>query len=216
MTFSQRLPSRLAAAAGSLLLCGATALAQQMGQPPQTGMNSPTSPSTNNMNTTPNGMNAVPAGETSPQDRVFLKDALEGGIAEVQLGQLALQKSSNPDVKQFAQKMVDDHTKMGDQIKPIAQQIGVKIPDGPSKKDKQTIAKLQELNGDDFDKAYMKDMVKDHKTDLTDFKTEAATGSNPAVQNVANRGSQIIGQHLQMAEQISQKTSATASNGGTK
>ena len=74
--------------------------------------------------------------------------------------------------------MVDDHTKMGDQLKPIAQQIGVKIPDGPSKKDKTTIAKLQELNGDDFDKAYMKDMVKDHKTDLTDFRSEADQGSN--------------------------------------
>jgi putative membrane protein len=218
MTLSHRISSLVAAAAGSLLLCGVSAFAQALppSQPNQSGMNSPTSPTTNNMNTTPNGMNAVPAGETSPQDRVFLKDALEGGIAEVQLGQLALQKSSNPDVKQFAQKMVDDHTKMGDQIKPIAQQIGVKIPDGPSKKDKQTIAKLQELNGDDFDKAYMKDMVKDHKTDLTDFKTEAATGSNPAVQNAANRGSQIIGQHLQMAEQINQKTSATASSGGTR
>lgn len=216
MTFSHRLSSRLAAAAGSLLLCGVIALAQQMGQPPQTGMNSPTNPTTNNMNTTPNGMNAVPAGETSPQDRVFLKDVLEGGMAEVQLGQLALQKTNNADVKQFAQRMVDDHTKMGEQIKPVAQQIGVKIPDGPSKKDKQTIAKLQELNGDDFDKAYMKDMVKDHKTDLTDFKTEAESGSNPAVQNVANRGSQIIGQHLQMAEQISQKTNAMTSNGGTK
>jgi putative membrane protein len=219
MTFSHRLSSRLAVAAGSLLLfCGASAFAQALppSQPNQSGMNSPTSPTTNNMNITPNGMNAVPAGQTSPQDRVFLKDALEGGIAEVQLGQLALQKSNNADVKQFAQRMVDDHTKMGDQMKPIAQQIGVKIPDGPSKKDKQTIAKLQELNGDDFDKAYMKDMVKDHKTDLSDFKAEATSGSNPVVQNAANQGSQMISEHLQIAEQINQKTSATASNGGTK
>ena len=218
MTFSQRIPFRLVAAAGSLLLCSVTALAQSMpqSQPSQSGMNSPMSPTTNNMNATPNGMNAVPPGATSPQDRVFVKDALEGGMAELQLGQLALQKSNNADVKQFAQRMVDDHTKMGEQMKPIAQQIGVKIPDGPSKKDKQTIAKLQELNGDDFDKAYMKDMVKDHKSDLNDFKTEAATGSNPAVQNAANQGSLVIGEHLQMAEQINQKTSATASNGGTK
>ncbi len=218
MTFSHRMCSRLAAAAGLVLLCGVSAFAQALppSQPSQSGMNSPMSPTTNNMNTTPNGMNAVPAGQTSPQDRVFLKDALEGGMAEVQLGHLALQKSNNADVKQFAQRMVDDHTKMGEQMKPIAQQIGVKVPDGPSKKDKQTIAKLQELNGDDFDKAYMKDMVKDHKSDLNDFKTEAATGSNPAVQNAANQGSQIIGEHLQMAEQINQKTNAVASNGGSK
>ena len=180
-----------------------------MGQPPQTGMNSPLSPNSNNIA-------PVPPGGTSPQDMVFVKTALEGGMAEVQLGQIALQKSNDANVKQFAQKMVDDHTKMGDQMKLLAQQIGVKIPDGPSKKDKATIAKLQELNGDEFDKAYMKDMVKDHKTDLNDFKIEATSGSNPVVMNAATQGSQIISQHLQMAEQINQKTGTMAANGGTK
>jgi putative membrane protein len=218
MTFPRQKSFCLAAAIGSLLFCGMAALGQALppSQPDQSGMNSPISPTTNNMNTGPNGRNAVPAGQTSPNDRVFLKAALEGGMAEVQLGQIALQKSTNPDVKQFAQRMVDDHTKMGNQLKPIAQQIGVKIPDGPSKKDKAAIAKLQELNGDDFDKAYMKDMVKDHKADLTDFKAEADNGTNPAVQNAANQGSQIIGQHLQMAQQIDQKTNAAASNGSMK
>jgi putative membrane protein len=216
MSLSNRIPSRLAAAAVTFLLCGGAAMAQGMGQPSQTGLNNPQSTTTNNMNTTPNGMNAVPAGETSPEDRVFLKEALEGGMAEVQLGQIALQKSDNADVKQFAQKMVDDHTRMGDQLKPIAQQIGVKIPDGPSKKDKSIIAKMQALNGDDFDKAYMKDMVKDHKGDLADFQSEADHGSNLAVKGAATQDVPIIHQHLQMAEQINQKTSTMASNGGTK
>ncbi len=213
MTFPNRIPSRLAAAAGFLLLCSVAAMAQggqaPMGQPPQTGMNSPISPNTNNMA-------PVPPGGTSPQDMVFVKTALEGGMAEIQLGQVALQKSNDANVKQFAQKMVDDHTKMGDQMKLLAQQIGVKVPDGPSKKDKAIIAKLQELNGDEFDKAYMKDMVKDHKTDLNDFKIEATSGSNPVVMNAATQGSQIISQHLQMAEQINQKTGTMATNGGTK
>src|SRR5271170_2805779 len=218
MSLSNRISSGLAAVAVTFLLCGVTAMAQAppQSQPSQTGLNNPQSPSTNNINTTPNGINAVPAGETSPEDRVFLKDALEGGMAEVQLGQMALQKSGNADVKQFAQKMVDDHTKMGAQLKPIAQQIGVKIPDGPSKKDKAIIAKLQALNGDDFDKAYMKDMVKDHKGDLTDFHSEADQGSNLAVKGAATQYAPIINLHLQMAEQISQKTDALASNGGTK
>ena len=211
MTFSNRISSRLAAAAGLLFLCSVAAVAQapSMGQPPQTGMNSPLSPNSNNMA-------PVPPGGTSPQDMVFVKTALEGGMAEVQLGQIALQKSNDPNVKQFAQKMVDDHTKMGDQMKQLAQQIGVKVPDGPSKKDKAIIAKMQELNGDEFDKAYMKDMVKDHKTDLNDFKIEASTGSNPVVINAANQGSQVIAQHLQMAEQINQKTGTMATNGGAK
>ncbi len=216
MSISNRISSGLAAVAVSFLLCGGAAMAQGMGQPAQTGLDNPQSTTTNNMNTTANGIGAVPAGATSPQDRVFLKDALEGGMAEVQLGQLALQKSNNADVKQFAQKMVDDHTKMGDQLKPIAQQIGVKVPDSPSKKDKATIAKLQGLNGEAFDKAYMKDMVKDHKGDLTDFRSEADQGSNLAVKGAASQDAPIISQHLQLAEQISEKTGVMASNGGTK
>src|ERR1700761_1381092 len=98
-------------------------------------------------------------------DKAFVRDALQGGMAEVELGKIALQKSNNPDVKQFAQKMVDDHTKIGDVMKQIAQKMDVKVPDSPSGKDKSNIAKMQALSGDDFDKAYIKDMVKDHEKD---------------------------------------------------
>jgi putative membrane protein len=194
----------------------AAALAQagSMQQPSTAPGMQQTQPTMNPMNQNPD-MNA-PNGQTTPTDKVFVENALKGGMAEVQLGQLALQKSSNDDVKQFAQKMIDDHTKMGDQMKPIAQQIGVKIPNGPSSKDKSTIAKLQVLNGDAFDKAYIKDMVKDHKTDLNDFKSEAQNGSNPAVKDAASQGAQIVNEHLQMIQQIAQKDGAMASTGGMK
>jgi putative membrane protein len=204
--------SRVFALTGALLMCGLTAVAQRPGggsggsQPNQGGsggtMNSPT----------PNTTNTVAPGETSPQDRAFLKDALEGGMTEVQLAQVALQKTANSDVKQYAQRMVDDHTKMGDQLKPIAEQIGVKVPDGLSKKDKAMVAKLQALNGDEFDKAYMKGMVKDHKADLNDFRIEADQGSNVAVKDAATQGVQVIQQHLQVAEQIVQKNGSVASS----
>ena len=68
-------------------------------------------------------------GQPSPVDRMFVKKALQGGMAEVQLGQLTLQKSNNDQVKQFAQHMIDDHTKLNDQMKPVAQQVGVAVPD---------------------------------------------------------------------------------------
>src|SRR5271170_3977660 len=215
MRFLDRLRTSLATFAGSVLLCAITAIAQQTPAPgtiPQPNMppgDQQTQSGMSRANENPNLNNG--AGQTSPGDRVFVEDALKGGMAEVQLGQLALQKSNNADIKQFAQKMIDDHTKMGDRLKTIAQQIGVKVPDGPSKKDKATIAKLQALNGDDFDKAYVKEMVKDHKTDLNDFKAEAENGSDATVRNAANQGSQIINQHLQMIEQIAQKDNLTAS-----
>jgi putative membrane protein len=143
-------------------------------------------------------------------DKAFVRKALQGGMAEVQLGQLALQKSSNDDVKQFAQKMVDDHTKLGDEMKQVAQQLSVKPPDSPSGKDKSTMSKLQALNGDEFDKAYIKDMVKDHQQDEKDFRTEANNTTNPTLKQVASQGAQVIGEHLQMIEQIAQKNNVVA------
>jgi putative membrane protein len=138
-------------------------------------------------------------------DKAFVKKALEGGMAEVQLGQIALQKSNNGEVKQFAQKMVDDHTKLGDQMKEVAQKLNVKVPDSVSSKDKALMAKLQALNGDSFDQAYIKDMVKDHKQDDNDFKSEAQRASDPDLKQVAMQGEQVISQHLQMIQQIAQK-----------
>ncbi len=155
--------------------------------------------------------NQDPTGSAAMMDKAFVHQALQGGMAQIQLGQLALQKSSNPDVKEFAQKMVDDHTKLGDAMKQLAQQMKVKPPNSPSGKDKSTIAKLNALNGDAFDKAYIQDMVKDHKQDEKDFKQEAENASNPALKSLASQGSQMIDQHLQMIEQIAQKNNVDTS-----
>ena len=155
--------------------------------------------------------NQDPNGPAAMMDKAFVHQALQGGMAQVQLGQLALQKSSNPDVKLFAQKMVADHTKLGDAMKQVAQQMNVKPPDSLSGKDKSTIAKLNALNGDAFDRAYIKDMVKDHKQDEKDFKQEAENTSNPTLKNLVSQGGQMIDQHLQMIEQIAQKNNVVAS-----
>src|SRR3984957_19435134 len=149
MNFPPNYGKKSAALAGAVLLCGSMGLAQMSqpsagpaaGQPP--GQNNPA------MDPQLNGMQA--AGQASPMDKMFVAKAMQGGMAEVQLGQLTLQKSNNEQVKQFAQKMIDDHTKLGDQMKPIAQQIGVDLPTEVSKKDKATMAKLQELSGSAYD-----------------------------------------------------------------
>jgi putative membrane protein len=130
---------------------------------------------------------------------------MQGGVAEVQLGQLAEQKSQSNDVKQFAQKMVSDHTQMGEKwFKPVAKQMGVSEPKGPSKKDKKLIEKLQGLSGPQFDTEYIQAMVKDHKEDLKDFKSEAEMAQDPNVKQIATQGTNIIQQHLQLIEQIAQ------------
>ncbi len=115
-------------------------------------------------------------------------------------------------MKQFAQRMIDDHTKMNDQMKPVAQQLGVDVPDQISKRDRATMAKLQALSGSAYDQAYIKDMVKDHKQDLSDFQMEASSGQDQTVKDAASQGSKVIAQHLQMAQQMA-KDQNVAMNG---
>jgi len=141
----------------------------------------------------------------SSSDKKFVKTALEGGNAEVQLGQLAAQKGSSEDVKQFGQKMVDDHTKLGNQMKQLAQQQGIDVPDGIPAKDKALQAKLSSLSGDAFDKAYIKAMLKDHQKDLSEFKKEASSGNDTSIKDAASQGSQVISEHLQMVEDMAKK-----------
>jgi putative membrane protein len=195
--------------AGTALLGATVALAQAPGGSPQQQPSMPQSQSPNSGSQMPGsdstaGQNA--GAPTSAQDfaeRAFITKAMEGGMAEVQLGQLAQQKSESNDVKQFAAKMVNDHGQMGDKwLKPVAQQMGINPPSGPSKHDKKEMEKLQGLSGQDFDREYITMMVKDHQKDLKDFQSEAQAAQDPTVKQIADKGSQVIQQHLQIIEQI--------------
>jgi putative membrane protein len=198
----------LTVGAGVALLSGATMFAQMT---PGGGAAQQTNPGTSNPGAAnssannpgmqdgqmqQNGMNGA------MQDKDFVRTALQGGMAEVQLGQLAADKGTSDDVKQFGQRMVVDHTKLGDEMKQVAQQLGVKPPNDVSKKDKELMAKLQGLSGQQFDNAYIAAMVKDHKKDNQDFQAEAGQTQNPALKQVAQQGGQVIQQHLQIIEQI--------------
>jgi putative membrane protein len=198
-------PIYLRTAALSALLLGASmGLAQMRGSSsPPVGQNTGANPS---MDPQMNGMQSA----RSANDRIFVKNAMQGGIAEVQLGQLTLQKSNNDQVKQFAQHMIDDHTKLNEDMKPVAQQLGVDVPTQVSKKGSKVINKLQALSGPAYDQAYIKDMVKDHKDDLSEFQTEASSGQDQTVKDAAAQGSKVIAQHLQMAQQLAKDQNVTA------
>jgi putative membrane protein len=199
----KRIAYTLCFSAGTTILAGVVAFAQAPGSPQQPTMPSQQTPLPNSANP---GPGAYPGTAPTSQDfaeKAFVSKALEGGQAEVQLGQLAQQKSQSNDVKQFAQKMVNDHSQMGDKwLMPVAKQLGVPEPKGPSKKDKKEIARLQGLSGDDFDREYITMMVKDHQQDLKDFNSEANAAQDPNVKQVAQQGAKVISQHLQLIEQI--------------
>ena len=152
---------------------------------------------------------AVPAlsaqNNASPADRNFVKTAMQGSMAEIQLGQMATEKAGSDSVRQFGQKMVQDHTQLNQQMQPVAQEVGVTAPDHLSPAQKALKTKLQGMSGAAFDKAYMKAMVKDHTRDLAEFRKEASTGKSPAVKQAAEKGSKVIAEHLQLAKQTAKE-----------
>lgn len=207
----KRLTYKFCMTSATALLGGVVALSQQppSGQQPG-GMPSPQS----QQPPTPTGPGAYPGTAPTGQDfgeKMFVTKALEGDNTEVQLGQLAQQKSQSNDVKQLAQKLVSDHTQMNEKwLKPIAQQLGVSEPKSPSKKDKKLVAKLEGLSGQDFDTQYLTMMLKDHQQDLKDFNDEAKIAQDPNLKQVATQGASVISQHLQMIEQIAKNHNVSA------
>ena len=142
-----------------------------------------------------------------------MQKAAQGGMAEVELGQLAQQNGQSQDVKDFGKKMVDDHGKANDELKAVASQQGVSLPTTLNAKDQALKDRLSKLNGAEFDKAYMKAMVKDHKQDVAEFKKEASSGNNQAVKDFAGKTLPTLESHLQMAESVSGKVGADTTAG---
>ena len=172
-------------------------------QPMQGSPSTPTQP--NPMQTNPSGASDNNTQMTQVQDKMFLHKAAEGGMAEIQLGQLAAQKGGSDVVKQFGQKMVEDHTRLNDQLKPIAASLGVAEPKQLSKTDQAEYDKLNSVSGDAFDNEYITTMVKDHRKDLHEFRNEQSATTNPDLKMAVAQAEQVISQHLSMIESIAQQ-----------
>jgi putative membrane protein len=143
---------------------------------------------------------AAGAKALSSGDRSFVQKAAIGGLAEVQLGNLAQQKASNDAVKQFGARMVEDHSKANDELKQIASAKGIAVPSAPDKKHEADMNRLQKLSGAAFDKAYMSHMVDDHKHDVAEFKKEAGSGKDADLKGFAAKTLPTLEEHLKMAQ----------------
>ena len=136
------------------------------------------------------------------RDKMFLRKAVAGGLAEVQLGLLAVQKAESPEVKAFGQKMVTDHSALNEDLRPIADTLGVMLPKKISKEDQAEYDKLSGLSGVDFDTEYLTFMVKDHHQDLREFREEVANTSEPLLKEAVTKGAAVIREHKMMVEQL--------------
>src|ERR1700722_2494522 len=154
---------------------------------------------------TPSAQDSAPnAGDVGQvmEDKMFLRKAAEAGIAEVKLGQLAAQKASSDDVKAFGQKMVDDHTMLNNEMAPIADSLGVRVPKMINKEDQAEYDRLSGLSGSEFDTEYLIAMVKAHRKDLREFRMEAANAQDPTLKDEVEKGEKIIHGHLTMVDKL--------------
>jgi putative membrane protein len=181
---SSRVPILPVCLGVALLVATSAASAQATGT-------APTSSTTSSMQS---------AAKMSSADKAFVEKAAIGGLAEVQMGELAQQKAASDQVKQFGTRMVDDHSKANDALKQVASNKGIALPTDLDAKHKGKVAKLEKLSGAQFDRAYMNDMVTDHKEDVAEFEKQAKSGNDADVKGFASSTLPTLQEHLTLAE----------------
>lgn len=140
-------------------------------------------------------------------DSKFMVMAAMSDMNEISASNQALSKSSNEDVKKFAQMMVDDHTKASDELKPIAMSKNVALPTEPDAKHKSAMEKMSAKSGAEFDKEYVKTMVKDHEKAVAMFQKETTDGKDAEAKAFAAKTLPTLQGHLEMARTMMSKMS---------
>ena len=146
-------------------------------------------------------------------DSQFVMKVASDGIAEVELGRLAADKASSPDVKKFAQRMVDDHSKANDELKTLAQNKNITLPAAIDAKHKAHVDRLSKLSGEAFDRSYMRDMLMDHQKAVAAFRTESKSGKDADVKAWAGKTLPTLEEHLKLAQDANKSVVGTT---GTK
>lgn len=140
----------------------------------------------------------------------FAMKAARGGMAEVQMGQMAADKATDPDVKAFASRMVTDHTKANDELHQLASTKGWTLPSDVDAKHRTTLNRLQKASGAAFDRAYMNAMVADHNADVAAFRSYSKTGVDTDLRTWAGTTLPTLVEHRKMARETAARLTRSA------
>lgn len=135
-------------------------------------------------------------------DSEFAVAAADGGMMEVQLGELAKTNAASAEVKKFGETMATDHGKANDELKALAQQKNITLPMALSDEKKKKYDDLAAKKGADFDKAYISFMVDDHKEDISEFEEASKDAKDPDVKSWAAGKLPTLKHHLEMAQKM--------------
>ncbi len=163
-------------------------------------------------NNTKQAENTAPAAQEPPAkppltdaDKSFMSDAAKAGYAEIQLAKLALQKSHNKEVTDFAQTIADDHEKMAADLSKLASSKSETLPDSKTLAAAFSEGKLKMYSGRHFDEAFASKMVDDHKDAVEAFQKESTLGSDTDVKDFASSGIPTLQKHLDAAQELQNK-----------
>jgi len=134
-------------------------------------------------------------------EREFVAKAAHAGAEEVVLGRLATEQGHSEAVKTFGQRMVDDHTRAGEELKAAARLDGIAMPDGVGSKPPGS-EKLASLHGADFDRAFARTMAQDHEEAVALFRKEAQGSGESAIKTFARKTLPTLEEHLRMAKEL--------------
>jgi putative membrane protein len=142
----------------------------------------------------------------SDRDMKFAKEAAEGGIMEVKLGELAQSKGNSTDVKNLGAMMVKDHSEANGELKQLAGRKNISLPTEMNEKGQKTYEKLSQRQGKDFDKAYTHCMVKDHRKDICKFRKESKKGDDTDLKQWAGNKLPTLEHHKEMSKNACKAT----------
>ena len=151
-------------------------------------------------------------GNMTSQDHNFIMDAAMGGLEEVELGRVAAQQGMSAEVKQFGQRMVDDHSQANSELMTLASSKGITLPTELDQKHRAEVTKLSAMSGAEFDREYTKMMVSDHRKDVSEFEKQSTRGTDPDLKAFASKTLPTLQEHLRMAEAL---PDAKRSGGGS-
>jgi putative membrane protein len=193
-------------AAACIALLAACGSENTSGQPEtDTTGSMQTSEQTSPETATTTGVTGGSVSNTTPDDKEFVSKAGMGGLAEVQMGNLALQNAQSADVKAFAQRMVTDHSKANAELAQLATVKGLALPTEIAGEHQDAMNHLRSLTGAEFDKAYMTHMVEDHEKDVAEFDKASTSASDADIKAFAGKTLPVLREHLELAKTTARK-----------
>ena len=147
---------------------------------------------------------ASPVALTAPE-KEFMANAARGGMLEVQLANLATQKASSNDVKQFAERIATDHGQLGQKLQQLASNLNVTLPQDLKPEQQATVSRFEKLAGKAFDREFMKETISDHTKSISEFERAASQATNPDIKQFVSEALPTLREHLKMAREIAGK-----------